>query len=1161
MKAESAAYLARELELRWLTSGQKGSGSKRARGVGGFGAGCGGGTVTAGALTVTEFRVLGSFEAVDHDGPLRLGAPKQQALLAALLLHRGQPVSSDRLIEQLWGEQPPSSAIKIVQGYVSNLRKVLGDGLLVTRGHGYVLQIESCQVDVDRFESLVAQGRRAMREGDGRGAAELLVEGLALWRGPPLADFAYEPFAQGERARLEEAHLGALEDRIEADLMLGCHRDVVGELEALVAAYPHRERLLGQLMLAMYRSGRHADALDSYRRGQRALSDELGLEPGPELRTLEQRILNHDPALDAPVTPAPAPRGGERRRVTRGHRLIAAGGALLLAVAIGAVIVRLTAGSDTAVRAAANSVAEIDTHTDRVVGQVAVGIRPSAITFGSGSLWVANLDDQTVSRVDPTTLRALGVLSFHAPPTGLAAGDGAIWVASSGATAGYVSVSRIDPQFDVIRRTVRIGNVVPGSPAMVAASGDALWVALNSGQLTRLNPDTLRVMRQVDPNAAPAGLGVGDGAVWVTDHFAQTVTRFDPTGLLTPSPVGQGASGVAVGDGGVWVADTGDDAVVRVDPGTRAVTATIPVGHAPTGVTVGAGSVWVANSGDGTVTRIDSATDKPTTIAVGGSPQQITVAAGHAWVSVDAPTIPAGGVAAGGGTVRLDSRFDVDSLDPALAWQPGSWQLLYATCAKLLNYPDRPGLAGSQLVPEVAQSLPARSADGKTYTFTIRTGFRFSPPSNAPVTAQTFKDTIERTLNPATKSPVASQVEDIVGARAYMAREADHIAGVTVRANTLTIRLTRPAPDFLSRIAEPFFCAVPSNTPIDLKGARLPSAGPYRVASYAPGQGIVLTRNPNYHGSRPHRLARIEISVTVSPQRAIAEVEAGRADYALDDEVTGASAATLAARYGPGSPAARRGHQQYFVTPTESLDNYGLNTHRPLFANVRLRRAVNYAINRAALARLGDGESPLPEHPTDNYLPPGIPGYSDRHIYPLTPDLAKARQLAKGQPRGTAVLYTCPRPVCAEAAQIIRTDLAAIGLGLRVKLMGTNRFYKFVQPGEPFDIGLLGWSADYPDPDDFLNLLIENPTVFPTLDNSTDRARLAAAARLSGAKRYLTYARLDADLMRNAAPYIVYGNPASHELFSARMGCQTYGLYGLDLAALCIKRQAGQNRA
>lgn len=225
-----------------------------------------------------EFRVLGSLEVVEGDRPVALGGPQQRALLAVLLVHRGESVSSDRLIDALWGEQAPASAVKIVQGYVSNLRRVLGDGLLVTRGGGYLLQAEPGQTDLDRFESLVAEGRRALQEGDAPTAAARLRDALGLWRGPPLADLAYESFAQAEIARLEESRLAALADRIDAELALGEHARLVGELEALVREHPLRERLVGQLMLALYRSGRQADALETYHRAREWLS-ELGLEP------------------------------------------------------------------------------------------------------------------------------------------------------------------------------------------------------------------------------------------------------------------------------------------------------------------------------------------------------------------------------------------------------------------------------------------------------------------------------------------------------------------------------------------------------------------------------------------------------------------------------------------------------------------------------------------------------------------------------------------------------------------------------------------------------------------------------------------------------------------------------------------------------------------
>ena len=244
-----------------------------------------------------EFRVLGSFEVVDGDRTLALGSPAQRALLAVLLVHRREPVSSERLIDELWGDQAPASVVKIVQGYVSNLRKVLGDGLLLTRGHGYVLQIEPGQLDLDRFESLVAEGRRASQNGDAGAAVARLQEALGLWRGPALADFAYESFAQAEIARLEERRLAVLEARIEAELALDDPAALVGELEALVRRHPLRERLRGQLMLALYRAGRQAEALDVYQHARVQLADELGLEPGPALKQLQRQVLEQAPAL------------------------------------------------------------------------------------------------------------------------------------------------------------------------------------------------------------------------------------------------------------------------------------------------------------------------------------------------------------------------------------------------------------------------------------------------------------------------------------------------------------------------------------------------------------------------------------------------------------------------------------------------------------------------------------------------------------------------------------------------------------------------------------------------------------------------------------------------------------------------------------------------
>lgn len=253
-----------------------------------------------------EFRILGPLEARSDDRQLPVQGAKQRALLALLLLHANEGLSSERLIDEMWGERPPATAAKALRVYVSQLRKLLEPDrargapskLLPNTGSGYLLRLELDQLDLHRFNRLLEEGRRVLADGNPAEAARLLEEALALWHGPALADLANEPFAQMEIARLEELRLQALEQRIEAELQLGRHAELVGELERLVAAHPLRERLRGRLMLALYRSGRQVEALTVYQDARRVLVEELGIEPGKPLRELESAILRQDPALE-----------------------------------------------------------------------------------------------------------------------------------------------------------------------------------------------------------------------------------------------------------------------------------------------------------------------------------------------------------------------------------------------------------------------------------------------------------------------------------------------------------------------------------------------------------------------------------------------------------------------------------------------------------------------------------------------------------------------------------------------------------------------------------------------------------------------------------------------------------------------------------------------
>jgi DNA-binding SARP family transcriptional activator len=255
---------------------------------------------------MVEFRILGPFEVSSEGDTVPLGGGRQRAVLALLLLRLGEVVSSDQLLEELWAGRPPVSATKVVQNYVSRLRKRLGEGVLLTRAPGYVLRADPQSLDAHRFERLFEEGRRLLAGGDPVLAATALREALSLWRGPALADFLYEPFAQGEIARLEDLRLACLEERIEAELQLGSHAELTGELEALVGEHPLRERLWGQLMLALYRSGRQAEALAAYQLARQTLVEELGIEPSRLLQGLEKAILNQEPELDLPAVARPA---------------------------------------------------------------------------------------------------------------------------------------------------------------------------------------------------------------------------------------------------------------------------------------------------------------------------------------------------------------------------------------------------------------------------------------------------------------------------------------------------------------------------------------------------------------------------------------------------------------------------------------------------------------------------------------------------------------------------------------------------------------------------------------------------------------------------------------------------------------------------------------
>lgn len=492
------------------------------------------------------------------------------------------------------------------------------------------------------------------------------------------------------------------------------------------------------------------------------------------------------------------------------------------------------------------------------------------------------------------------------------------------------------------------------------------------------------------------------------------------------------------------------------------------------------------------------------------------------------------------GGVAFVNGGDLYSIDPGLDYITFGWQIEYATCAQLVNYPDAAAPAGSLLQPEVAKSY-AISADGLTYTFTLRSDYRFSPPSNAPVTADAFKRALDRVRDPALDSPGAQFFRDV-----------DSITSDGDK--QLVIHLAHPAGDFLSRLAMPFACAVPPETPSSAQTTPVPSAGPYYISGYTQGSRLVLSRNPNYKGPRPSNLDQILYQLNVPFDTSLAQIESGTADYAAGGLPTAAYA-----------QVAHDFPTQFFVNPIAGLRYIALNTSRSIFSTAAARQAVNLALDRTALIATAGAFAGTP---TDQYIPPTVPGFRDESLYPLNgpsaADLARANALVdqagiRGQ---TAVLYTNNTQQATAAAQLITDELARIGIVVDVHQFSRGeQIARESTQGEPFDLTTEGWVNDYLDPFDTLNVFLDGSTIKPFGNNDISyfndpavNAQLQAAAQLTGPDRYTTYGNLDVTLARDYAPLAALGTFNDRDFFSARMGCQTFvPPYGMDLAALCIK--------
>jgi DNA-binding SARP family transcriptional activator/streptogramin lyase len=583
-----------------------------------------------------QFRVLGSLEVIDEDGPVPLGRGKRRSLLALLLIHAREVVSQDRLIEALWGEGPPAAPRTALQVLVSDLRKELGAEILFTRGSGYVLAAEPAEVDASEFMRLLEGGKRAFDAGDMRSAEERLRSALRLWRGDPFQDVAYEDFARAEIARLEELRRAAEEELVEVELALGRGAELVPKLERLIAAHPQRERLRGQLMLALYRAQRQSEALAAYQEARAMLMEELGVEPSPALRRLQQAILNQDSELEAgsPV----AHRATPRRRHLLALGLLATAAVVVAALGLG-LFFALHGGSArqpvSKTVIPRRSVLAIDPASSRLIGAIslepqplATPVQPTDVAVGFGSVWLSDAGQQEVVRIDPTKRDVAARIGVGGDVQALALGFGSIWVADGNSA----TVTRIDPKRDRVTATIRLGNSggTPNVSFAITAGAGAVWATGGDNLVERIDPRTNRVVERI---------AIGDPRSLTSDaRFVWCGTKSGEIIRITPSKrrarvtkfasVAPGLVRLEVRGHSLWAAVPGQSFEVwQYDTRTGRLASTLVVGQVVLDLAVTRSAVWVPLYREGEVISIDPTRNTIT--------QRIVVRPGVSFVAVD----------------------------------------------------------------------------------------------------------------------------------------------------------------------------------------------------------------------------------------------------------------------------------------------------------------------------------------------------------------------------------------------------------------------------------------------------------------------------------------------------------------------------------------------
>jgi DNA-binding SARP family transcriptional activator/streptogramin lyase len=574
-----------------------------------------------------EFRALGPIEVVRDGQPVELGKGIERALLAILVLNAGRSVATDEIVDALWGERLPATAREMVRNYVGRLRRRLGPDVVATTPSGYRLVADVDSVDIAQFERLASDGAQALERGDARGASLRLRKALGLWRGRPLPELDESQAYAARVGALDELRLRVEEERVAAELSLGRARMMIPALEALVESHPYRERLLGQLMVALYRSGRQKDALDRYASARSRLVEEVGLEPGEELRELQARILRQDPTLNeaelAASPPASLPPARTRRRKLLLIVALIVAAALVLAAVLA---LRPTAGP---VAVPVRGVVALTPASGKVIDASSLRVEPGPLAVGFPHVWVASGRGPSVFELGWSSGDEARAVPVPATPFSLAIAGGSLWVGD-----GFNGmVSRIDARGRLVA-TFRPQRNARGRLPLGADNGQ-LWVASQDGSLTRLDPTSGRPLQTYRHVGEAESIAVGDHAIWIASATADSVERFNPsTGRVVRIPVGGRPSAVVAGDGAIWALTPTNDRLWRIDPQRNAVTRSIALPSESTSLATAPGTVWVGSTG-GFVATVDSATNKVVrTESLGRPVDDLASGDGRIWATV-----------------------------------------------------------------------------------------------------------------------------------------------------------------------------------------------------------------------------------------------------------------------------------------------------------------------------------------------------------------------------------------------------------------------------------------------------------------------------------------------------------------------------------------------